>query len=229
MGLLEILGLSAALAVRDAVKEEKKERQRRADFEACTGAELDEQWNVLSAATDPALAYRVAELRELYCSVKGTCEPLDEGDICSAIGYPGRKLTDMFEADIMRFLLHIALADAPVNSQEASFLNAILGSNRSASEWASVAVRLQADSFAVTTEMPMSFQVMGYIAMANGSDLLGVIMPLLDGLGTAMIKADGRMTQEELDCAEAYLDNVRQGLGFACQDMTPPSYPLFLD
>ena len=229
MGLLEILGLSAVFAAHDAYKEEKRERQRRADFEKRTGAALDKDWNVLSVATDPAPAYRVSELRELYVSIKATCEPLDEGDICGVVGHSGRKLADMFEVDIMRFLLHVALADAPVNAREASFMNAVLGVSRTASEWGSIARRLQADSFAAAAEIPMSFQVMGYVAMASGSDFRDILMPLLDGLGTAMVKADGEMTQEELNRAEAYMDNVRRCFSLVGQGMTPPSYPLFLD
>ena len=54
-------------------------------------------------------------------------------------------------------------------------------------------------------------------------------MPLLDGLGTAMVKADGKMTQEELDRTEAYMDNVRCRFDLVGQEMTLPSYSLFLD
>ena len=66
MGLLEILGLSAVFAAHDAYREEKRERQRRADFEERTGATLDKDWNVLSVATEPAELSAVPGLVGLF-------------------------------------------------------------------------------------------------------------------------------------------------------------------
>ena len=219
MGLLDILGISALKAKRDAAKAEE------AGCLADADAALDDCEDAVGALS----AGQMRDLKSLYLSAKALCDSLDRADVCAYAGQPNRMLADIFQTDFMRFFLHLAIADGELNPAEAAFMNAVLGCNRTVGEWAIAAIRLEVKSMAHGNEAPFSVRVIHCAGQDVDIDAREVVSPVFRQLGDALILADGQASPEELERLEAYMADIQQALGQPAGEVAPPGYPLAIE
>lgn len=227
MGLLERLGAAVARATKGArTKKNDKSSRALAGIQNNDACEYGERFVFEHCALSPD---QVHDLRSLYVSAKGVCALLDQADVCESMGYPGRTLEELFENDVVRYLIYLSAKDDELTKAEIEFLNAIFDCDRTVGEWTIRAIRLGVTSPAVATEVPLSFQMLSQAGMRCGVDAGEVFVPVFDRLAAALVIADGEETAEERDCAAAYLALLTQYLESGQTELVQPDYPIFLN
>lgn len=226
MGLLDTLGTVAAWAAKGAraIKNTAAPRLQAGGSQAgsvAQGGGLAFEYCALSPV-------QVKDLRGLYTSAKSMCSLLDQSDVCASLGHPGRTLEEMFENDIVRFLLYLCAEDGELTKAEVEFLNAVFNCERTVGEWTIRAIRLGVTSPAMPTDVPLSFQVLNQVGARCDIDAGEVIVPVFDRLAAALVIADGEETAEERECVAAYLALLTQHLESGETELKPPAYPIFL-
>lgn len=204
--MLEYLAahLAGCLAA-DAVRFKQEEKAA-----AAAKAELEGKWDFDTSEmiVDPTSAQGVAEIRSLVQSMGSACSVLDDMGFCEGVGLSGMTLKGIFLDDAAKFMLCVAMADGPLNGGEASLIGQVLDGSRDAAYWQGRARSLGARGGSYHFEKPLFFEIACAMKGFGGVDLADTARLLYEKLGCAVVQADGRVNQAELDAIESCLDAI---------------------
>ncbi|MBR5259045.1 MAG: hypothetical protein IKV48_00935 [Eggerthellaceae bacterium] len=173
-------------------------------------AELEGKWDFATSEmiVDPVPAPDLLAIREHVRSIASACSILDDMDFCEGVGLLGMTFRGIFLDDAIKFMLCAAMADGELNADEAVTIGIIMDDSRDVAYWMGEAASLCAIGGSYHFEKPLFFEIACRMGDFLGADLAGTARLLYEKLGCAVIQADGRVSQGEIDAIESCLDAI---------------------
>lgn len=167
--------------------------------------------------------------KELLENVYSLCRTMDKKDYGTQKWVPGKKSEEVFKLSLYTFFLYIASADGKISREEAGFINDIMDTRYTVSEYQDLSETAKVNQDHFETDVPVPFRASVEIDNRIGEkpEISKLMLKTYAFLGFGCMICDEHATQSEYDRIQTYLKMIYDFLEEELDnrgDLTEPRY-----
>ena len=153
----------------------------------------------------------IDSVRQVIGTVRNICAHIDEQGIIRNLDSDS-SMVEIFNSDIIRFMLYLTASDGAVAEEEAEIISEILGKPIGVSQCVEILEGGGIYSTEFESSVPVSFQAIDMISNINGTNVGESLYTVYELIGKLIILSNESVHPQEIEDLNIYLATLRSHL-----------------